>query len=899
MSKNEQFWKKTMDNLDERVIDETAEEMYKHLGEMKELHEIRIDRPQERKKSRGWIFGAAAAVVCVVGGAAALRFLPNIGAPNDGVEITLSPTSTATVLPPIETTPIEIPSDLPDPYEVEGTRLSPKDELEAFESIFWGGWRGENETIWLNYNASTFGEKCSSVSAFRSDEGYFLQFNNQNDDGISRGEIYCIFKENPDVMYVYKASEIDSARAYTKLGNESYSDSEILLQRGNLNALGRYKLAAFMECNENDGTWQLYHITSTVLYGENDAAYTILEQDFVLENDITEEKPDEITITAPCQVSGGSQLVNVTLTLKREENIWTIASAADREGNVFKTDLLATNTELIDVEGLREADYDIYNVSDRVQIIEDVFYGEWESYNGETFMMTYTEDSINAGWSWINYAVEKEDGWYLMATSGGCGQLYFISKDEPETIYYYMDVGGLTIPKNSYAVVYKLKSRGNKEISTGVISTIGMDKLEAMYGVDIWTIAPDTLEFDGENYDCGNASKLVGYGDVYLNELPTEDKIVFYRRYSKASAYNSEFDEIRPVMRYFTFTVEKIGGEWAITDTASFVPLDTSGSEYDVEYFHDRDGMYIAAATLLEMDSHNETELYRWDGNTYTDFDTGLINCQVEEIDGIIYALFLDDEHSLRLRAYNNGEICGEKLIRESYIENGMFPFDFSIKVVGEYLLIYSNESGTADIALYSKYLEYCGKTTADKVYERSENGFVIEIDGEKIVYSTDEHDLEGRLWHLTRSAQSIFFDKFICAPNYDPDDSYTDYDEDGNEQIWYRITDLPYADAFMFGNYVQSVFTPESYSEIEYSGDYTMSDWNCYTRGGARGSNIEVSGVSYSIKDKTEDAAVIVYTVYGCDENYEPTDEIIETHEVAARKTTDGWRLDELYSPY
>lgn len=891
MSKNEQFWKKTMDELDEQFVDETAEEMFDHLGERRELEEIRVDRPQEKKKSRAWIYGTAAAVVCVIGGVTALSLLPNDGAPNDGIEVTLPPTSTTNVLPIIETTPIEIPSDLPDPYEVEGARLSPKDELEAFESIFWGGWRGENETIWLNYNASTFGEKCSSVSAFRSDDGYFLQFYNQNDDGISRGEIYCIFKENPDVMYVYKASEINSARAYTKLGNDSYSNSMALLPSGNLNALGKVKLTSFMNYNENDGTQQLYHITSTVLYGENDAAYTILEQDFVLENDITEEKPDEIVFTAPCQVSGGGQLVNVTLTLKREENGWIIASAVDEEGNIFKTDLLATNTEMIDVEGL-SVDYDTYTISDRVPIIEDVFYGEWESYNGETFMMTYTEDSINASWSWINYAVEKEDGWYLMATSGGCGQLYYIPREEPETIYYYMDVDGLYIPKNTYAVVYKLKTRGSKEISTGLIGSIGMDKLEDMYGVDIWTAAPDTLEFDGVGYT------LLGYGNIYLDELPTENKIRFSRRYYEDGAFDNEYDEVYPETRYFTFTAEKIDGEWVITDTASFVPLDTSGSEYDVEYFNDRDGMYVAAATLLELDSHNETELYIWDGNNYTDFDTGLINCQVEEIDGIIYALFLDDEHSLRLRAYNNGEICGEKLIRENYIENGMFPFDFSIKVVGEYLLIYSNESGTADIALYSEYLDYCGTTTADKV-ELSENGFVMEIDGEQIVYSTDEHDLEGRLWHLTRCAQDIFYDKFICAPNCDMNDSFTDYDENGNEIMWYHITEMPYVDYFMFHGYVQSIFTVDSYAEIEFSGDYEIFNWLCYTRGGARGSNIEVSGVSYSIKDKTEDAAVIVYTVYGTDENYEPTDEIIETHEVAVQNTTDGWRLSELYSPY
>lgn len=896
MSKNEQFWKKTMDELDEQFVDETAEEMFDHLGERRELEEIRVDRPKEKKKSRAWIYGTAAAVVCVIGGVTALSLLPNDGAPNDGIEVTLPPTSTTTVLPIIETTPIEIPSDLPS-FDDFGSTLRNSESVEVFERFFWGSWRSGTETIRLNYNESEFCGSNVDVYVRSWEKGYILQVYHQNDDGMT---FYFIYNDNPDVMYAYDENEQENARAYTKLGNESYSDSAVVLNSGKLNSFGKIKLATLLYFEGNTGLMTPYdQLIRTKLYDENDDCYEMLSQCIVVPQDITEEKLSELELIITCQVHGGSQLADVTISLKHEEKGWIITSAIDGEGNIFKTDLLATNTEMIDVEGL-SVDYDTYTLSEQVSIIEDVFYGEWESTDTGTFLMTYTGDHLNPDWSNVNYAVEKEDGWYLMETSGGCGQLYFVSKEDPETIYYYMDVTNEDIVKNSYYAVYKLKSRGSKDrsISTGVISNIAMDKLEDMYGVDIWTVAPNELTYDGIDYTWVQSSMFWGYGNVYLNELPSEDKIVFSRRYVENGIYDSEYYEMYPRMRYFTFTTEKIDGEWTITDTAAFVPLDTSGSEYDVEYFIDRDGMYVAAATLLELDSHNETELYIWDGNSYTDFDTGLINCQVTEIDGIIYALFLDDEHSLRLRAYNNGEKCGEKLVREHYIENGMFPTDFSIKVVGEYLLIYSNESGTADIVLYSKYLDYCGETTADKV-ELSENGFVMEIDGEQIVYSTDEHDLEGRLWHLTRCAQDIFFDKFICAPNCDMNDSYTDYDEDGNEIIWYRITELPYVDAFMFKNYVQSIFTVDSYAGIEYSGDYDQVNWRCYTRGGARGSNIEVSGVSYSIRYETENEAYIVYTVYGCDENYEPTDEIIETYEVMVQNTTDGWRLSELYSPY
>lgn len=879
--------------LDEKYVDEAAEEMFDHLGEQRELEEIRVDRPTERKKSRGWIFGAAAAVVCVVGGTAALRLLPIWSSPNDGIEVTLPATTTTTAVPK-ETTvvEIEIPSNLPDPYEV-GNVVNPNSKaLETYESIFWGSWKGANETISLNYNDAAFGDESGDVSVRYWDEGYFLQIYNQRGDAIKH---YCIFKETPYLMYVYNDTETSEAQVYTRIDSESYSDSGVLLSSGSLNGFGKKKLATLMDFDENDGTQRLYNVLQTNLYDENGSRYVILDQSVVLEKDVTLEQPEELKFTVTCQFCSGSLLTDLSLTLSREENGWIIALAEDESGNVYTTDSLATNTEFIDVEALRENT----DFSERVSVIENAFYGEWESNIGITLTMTYSDDDFNRGWVSINYAVEKEDGWYLIITSGGCGQLYYIPRDEPETIYYYADIEGTKIVKNEYYAVYNLKSRGSKEITTGAISTIGMDKLKDMYGVDIWSIASDTLEFDGVEYSWTQTNMLLGYGNVYLDELPTENKIRFSRRYFEGGAFDNEYDEVYPEARFFTFTVEKIDGEWVITDVASYAPLDVSESEYDVEYFHDRAGMYDAAATLLAIDSHDETNLYSWDGSGYNEYASGLINCKLAEVDGIIYALFLDSEHSLRLRAYNCGEPCGEKLIRENYIENGMFANDFSIKVVGEYLLIYSNESGIADIAVYSKYLDACGKTTADKVYELTDSGFRMELDGEEIVYTTDEHDLDGRLWHLTRCAQSIFFDKFICAPNCDMSDSVTEYDENGNEVIWYRITDMPYVDYFMFHEYTRSIFTVGSYGEIEFSGDYELFNWLCYTRGGARGSNINVSGVSYSIKDKTENTAVIVYTVYGCDENYEPTDEIIETHEVAVQNTTDGWRLTELYSPY
>ena len=144
MSRNERFWKETMDNLDEKYVNETSEELFEHLGEERELVEIHVDRQEKKKKGFGVWIGAAAALAVIVGTAAVLRMTILSMNPNSGIKITLSSeaTSTTSVSAAPETTEMTLPVP-----EGHSPSMQNFDGIEIYENIFWGSWSNSAETI--------------------------------------------------------------------------------------------------------------------------------------------------------------------------------------------------------------------------------------------------------------------------------------------------------------------------------------------------------------------------------------------------------------------------------------------------------------------------------------------------------------------------------------------------------------------------------------------------------------------------------------------------------------------------------------------------------------------------------------------------------------------------------
>lgn len=898
MSKNGRFWKQTMDKLDEKYVNETSEELFKHLGEKRELVEIHVDRPAEKKKGRGIWIGAAAALVCVIGGAAALRFtnvIPSGTKPHEGIEITLPAETTSA---PDYAAAITLPK--PEDKSLSAQNV---DGTAFYESAFWGSWKSGGETIRFTYNEDPFEEDIIGAVVSCQTEGYFLQTysGDWSEYKVERDTIYYIPADNLDIMYIYKSPESDDVKIYTRSGNETYEDCGAVIPKGRLNYIGRQKLALLMQIEDYEENFCYNEIMSTTLYDAGGSGLEILEENMILEDNVAWETTQAIKITTECRYNANASLaVNITLTLRRKANRWIIDYAKDTDGNIYTVNLMATNTELIDktvTSGTFEC------TPENMALFEETFYGEWES-ESDTLSLTYTKDNQLPGWQRILSFAERDDGWYLTELGGGTGQVYFISKEEPEKMYYYMDFAGEDVPKNSYYCVYELKSRGSTVIRLGVISVLGMEKIQSIYGVNIWNIAPENITYDGVDYNRTNTDLYRGYGDAYVNELPTENKIVFSRRYFNTDSYNAMSDDMdMPEMKYFTFTVEKINGEWTITDTTAYVPLSVS-DDYYVEYFRDKTGKYFALATFIAMNSHDTSALYFWDGTGYNKVADGFVNSRAVEIDGVVYILYYEKEDkTLRLRAYSEGNPYNDTLVCDMSGTEIVFSNNYSMRAVGDYIVIYYEEPGadTMRVSVYSKYLSCRIRTTEAYVGEISDTGFRMTSDGKEIVYTTDENNLEERLWHLNSSSSMLFSKIRVASPMIDSNDSFTQ-----SGLTYYRVIEQPFTGYSSLQEFLHEIFTDNACYDIETEMFIDNSNFTTntnygyiYSADGARGSNIGVGDVTCSIKEQTDESAVLEYTVYGVDENFDVSSEVIETYEITAVNDGNGWRLDALYWPY
>lgn len=906
MSRNERFWKETMDNLDEKYVNETSEELFEHLGEERELVEIHVDRQEKKKKGFGVWIGAAAALAVVVGTAAVLRMTNILSMnPNSGIQITLSSeaTSTTSVSAAPETTEMTLPVP-----EGHSPSMQNFDGIEIYENIFWGSWSNSAETIRFTYKEDPLPEEAVAAAVTKQDEGYFLQVYGQGDYSLDvKIGIYYIPADETDKMYFYEDEESTTAQVYTRRWQEAYPDNGLILESGKLNFIGQQKLAREMCFEESDGFYYLRRIYETPLYNADGERLDIVYGTVRLgENIVASKKLNEFTLTVNCKYSDSDIYEQITLSLSRGEKSWKIASASDAAGNIYKTDLVAGSTELIDASVL---DGDGIASKEALALLEETFYGTWES-DFDTLSLTYTEDNQYPGNTRITSLIEREDGWYLNEFTGGTGTLYFIAREEPEKMYSYEEFTGVNdVAKNEYYCVYRLVSRGSTEIPQGVISLLGMNKIFVEYGVNIWDIMPKNIQYNGKEYEYdGEAVWYWGYGETYINEPVTDSKVVFSHRYCEVTDTVDELN--KPNMKYFTFAAEKVNDEWEaweITDT--YITLEVS-ENYSVQYFNDTDGKYYALETLIAMSSHDLSILYHWDGYSYTAVSENLINCRAAEIDGVLYLLYYDKANkALRLR--ENRMYVGKNMYTEVIVSETaeVYPSSYSIRTVGDYVIVEYAEADadTMRVSLFSKYLDFCGKTTESYVTEISDSGFKMMIDGEEITYTTDENDLAGRLWHLNRSSKMFYMNTVVGSPTIDFKDSFTKELPDSDiTMTYYRVVKPPFDNYRSLSIALNEIFTENARYNIDVemfqegtNFETKNNSSGIYSADGARGADISVGDVTCRIKEQTDMQAVLEYTVYGVDENFNVSGEVIETYEVTAENDGSGWRLDEMRWPY
>ncbi len=230
---------------------------------------------------------------------------------------------------------------------------------------------------------------------------------------------------------------------------------------------------------------------------------------------------------------------------------------------------------------LTSAEYD-------TKIIEKVFYGQWEldfessddvnpgsyRYHYDPLIFSYIGRCVDyPSTSLINAVYEDEKGWYAIGKNGGGDQLCYVSKAEPDILYYYQYKKER---KNEFDKVYK---RSGKEAvietitAPSQLTAMGVRKLAETTGFNIFN-PPETVSYDkAKKWVLGDVYRE-GIGEIYLTHL-SENKISYCRRAwpegEEPEIYPYEYAIIIPnhdIFVYLTFTAEKVDGEWKVTSVS-------------------------------------------------------------------------------------------------------------------------------------------------------------------------------------------------------------------------------------------------------------------------------------------------------------------------------------------
>ncbi len=231
---------------------------------------------------------------------------------------------------------------------------------------------------------------------------------------------------------------------------------------------------------------------------------------------------------------------------------------------------------------LTSAEYD-------TKTIEEVFYGQWEldfespddanpgggyRYHYDPLIFSYIGRCVDyPSTSLINAVYEDEKGWYAVGKNGGGDQLCYVSKTEPDILYYYQY---RKTYMNQFDKVYK---RSDKEVVIDTITApsqltaMGVRKLAETTGFNIFD-PPESVSYDkSKKWVLGDVYRE-GIGEIYLTSL-SENKITYCRRAwpdgEEPELYPEEYAAIIPnhdVFVYLTFTAEKIDGKWKVTSVS-------------------------------------------------------------------------------------------------------------------------------------------------------------------------------------------------------------------------------------------------------------------------------------------------------------------------------------------
>ncbi len=296
----------------------------------------------------------------------------------------------------------------------------------------------------------------------------------------------------------------------------------------------------------------------------------------------TAEKAEQTTVeitTTTAETTVATTTVATTTTTTTATTAEKQTSASSKETEVTKDNPNTPKSEvyLFDYHSIDEF---APSEKEQFEILENVFYGEWESdriFDDRFFTYRNCYFDFAGGCSPVCF-MEIDEGYVLPYIHGGVLECFFIKKDNPSVMYnphYDFIIGGITIDENT-SKYHKESYSYSKEISVGKLSPLGQIKLNNIVGDNFKECLYDKLYNDCIFLDSNGTEWIYSLGamglpveDRYLVSY-SEDKVELGIRHFKKSEYDAYMDrelDDEPEVQYFVLVFEKKDGVWQYKNT--------------------------------------------------------------------------------------------------------------------------------------------------------------------------------------------------------------------------------------------------------------------------------------------------------------------------------------------
>lgn len=873
---NEEKWEEALDKIDEKYTDSAAEEVMKHSGKVIELEEIipeQAEPPSRFIRIIKPVMGIAAALAVVIGFGALLKA-------ND---LTLSELwemrpseSTVTTAPPATEPITTSTSNTSAPESTQPTETTTISPAETMETI---------------------------TREFVSNDGH---------------------KYSYTLTYILRGTTADYASGIRDLKLELYSFTEDRVicsrQLEELNVVGNNIKIIQSTGSYYSVNMQVFPLPSCDLVYINIPHY---EKMYTAQNQAVFITVKDGVLTDVKAPDGGDFFVYPHF----------VGAVQETDAIVIETDGNKNTAYGVDMEKCRFYEKEAFPIDsddspvvneefnegylegmERFEVFENYFYGTWKSafYGGDDETareFSYYGDASFESWgSFERGFYEFENGWAMIGLSGGIGNLHYISKENPDIMYYYDDVGGVGLLKNSYDSVFvrcKNQPEYDFELKPGSIKYIGVSKLSREMGDKILR---EGIYDDNTTDDGGENWKKIGHmnygeGKIYLNEK-TDNKVRFSVRYYPENTVLDD-EPPYPPMQYLTYTYEKINGEWKKTaidkydrvlETAEGMPteftaekqeeidlLNAEGGDYrmviSVQYFTDSTGRYYAyrrISTSEDLGSYF-SEIYYFNGIEYELLGAYEDDAVVAFMNDNLFVAHNDyePENKLYLECFSTTSIVDNFGI--TLDGTGISNFDCYDDCI--VFTAYTSENPSAEPMCYVISADRHNPTYTEIDYNSlivnsDKTGFkAVSADGKEIRCNFADEGLSEELWLLNERMESIY--DILWGGELIVDMSNT-INVDGQE--------YGFVYDYSLSDYFTETVTYSLFDKLLYEAPARLTSEFGYYAPEMTGSTPKKC-ISYEIIKGNEETAAVRYKVqYG--------DEVL-TYIAHLVKTEDGWRFD------